>query len=219
MIDFTEEKQKLKALLIVADRENILAHNAVEQLEKQIASLTAEQTPLKQKVELMKMAVAILQQLVDTVATQNIARIETLVNMALASIFKDQDIAFKIVQEIKRNQVLYKIILIQNGVEGGINSFGGGPWGVVALVLKAVVLILGKRYPVLALDESLSYVSKEYIPQVSQFLHDLTKPLPEGLSLPILLVSHEPQFNEAADNILEATPAAEGSVKFLRRQQ
>jgi DNA repair exonuclease SbcCD ATPase subunit len=219
MIDFTQEKQKLKALLTVADRENILAHNAVEQLEKQLRSLTAEQTPLKNQVELMKMGAAFLQQLIDTVATDNINNIETLVNTALASIFKDQDIAFKIVQEIKRNQVLYKIILVHNGVEGGINSFGGGPWGVVALVLKAVVLILGKRYPVLALDESLSYVSKEYRESVSHFLHDLTKPYPAGLSLPILLVSHEPQFNEAADNILEATPAAEGSVKFLRRTQ
>ena len=216
MTDFTQEKQKLKALLTVADRENILAHNAVEQLEKQLRSLTAEQTPLKEKVILFKLAVAILQQLVDEVAGNNIKRIELLVNTALSSIFKDQSVEFKIVTSVKRNQVLYNIVLVQDGSEGGINSFGGGVWASVAVVLKAVILILSKRYPLLAFDESLAFVSANYREAVSQFLHNLTKPSPDGLGVPILMVTHDPEYASSADNTYQAYEV-EGGVSFRKK--
>lgn len=216
MTDFSQQKARLKEVLSKAERENILAQNEVSQLVQRIKGLETEQSILKHKVELYRMAITILQQLVDAVAVQNIKRTENLVNTALGSIFKDQNVQFRIDQDIKRNQVLYKIVISQDGVEGGLHSFGGGIFAVVAIILKALIIILAKRYPVLILDESLVFVSEQYISQVSSFLRDLTKPLPEGLGLPILLVSHQEGFNEGADQIIEATPGI-GGVKLTHK--
>jgi DNA repair exonuclease SbcCD ATPase subunit len=205
----------LKEVLSAAERANILAQHEVSQLRGKIKDLEADQALLRGKVELFRTAIDILQQLVDAVLTQNIKKVENLVNIGLSSIFKDQVIQFRVDQSIKRNQVLYNIVITQDGVEGGINSFGGGVFAVVAIVLKALVLTLSKKYPILVFDESLSFVSSDYRESVSKFLHDLTKPLPDGLGIPVLMITHDPELTCNADTVYQISSNGKG-VNFKR---
>lgn len=152
-------------------------------------------------VEHLMMAGKALQSIIERVSSSNIAQIESLVNDALEVIFFDQNIRFSIESSEKRGATAYTWTLTKDGIEGNINSFGGGVVAVPALVLKALSLVLSRKYPLLVLDESLSFVSAEYIPHVSQFLLQLSK----QLGVTVVLVTHQPQFSESADMVYRFT--------------
>lgn len=164
-------------------------------LSSEIKVLNTEQLELTNDMELMKMSSSIFQELVDIVSTKNIKRIETLVNTALATIFFDQVIEFRIKQDVKRNINVYKILLIKEGVEGSKDSYGGGPIAVVAFILKILCNILAGGYPLIVLDESLAFLSEKYIPNTSKFIKELS----ESFDLPVVLVTHQPLFSEFSD--------------------
>lgn len=213
---FTEQQARLSGLIASAEKADTIAKHEVSMIQGNVSTLAAEQKSLRESVELLRMASVILQKLVDDIAVANIRKVEELVNAALYSIFNDQSISFNINQSVKRGQVLYQLSVSQNGAEGGVNSFGGGVMSVIAVVLKAVILILSKRYPLLVFDESLAFVSAEYREAVSKFLCDLTKPSPNGLGLPVLMVTHDPEYSSHADQVYQAH-SIEGGISFKKK--
>lgn len=190
-------------------RRAVLDHQVLS-TQSNLDSALNRQDKLKEQTEDLKMAAVLLQELVDSVAAKNILRTEELVNSALSTIFTDMKLDFKIISEIKRNANSYRMVIVENGVEGNLNSFGGGVWAIVAFVLKVLFNILGKRHPMLAFDESLSFLSEKYIPNASAFIKDLSR----EFNMPILLVTHQPLFTQASDQIYTASSAGKKTVKF-----
>jgi hypothetical protein len=88
----------------------------------------------------------------------------------------DQDIALEIVDATSDH------VEIQLKGDQGENR---EPWAVIVFILKVIDLILGKHDPVLAVTE-VPFVSERYSSQLSHFIQDLAKPLPEGLSLRLI---------------------------------
>lgn len=188
----------------------VLEYRATE-LDKNIFSSTEKSSRMETELATMKVASALLQELVDQVSITNIARIEKLVNQALQTIFHDiEGLEFKIISEVKRNLIAYRLVLMKHGVEGGINSFGGGPWSVVAVILKILFCILAKRFPLLVLDESLSFLSEHYIESASSFLKEMSK----EFGIPILMVTHQPLFSENSDHIYQAKRVSSNETVF-----
>ena len=128
-------------------------------------------------------ASAWLQLLVTEINSENLAKVQYLVNQALLTVFFDQDLKFEFRTAIKRNQTIYSVCLIQDGIEGNLNSFGGGIWVIVAVVLKLVFNRLLNRYPIAIFDESLSFLADKYIPNAAYFLKEFSQ---DNLTLPIL---------------------------------
>lgn len=149
------------------------------------------------KIEILKMSSEVLQQLIEKVSKQNILKIEELVNRALANIFYDMKITIKIQAETKRNNTQYSIKIIQENRKGGVNSCGGGVVCVVSLILKFMFNILNKSFPIIAFDETLSFLYEGYIPYASQFIKEISK----EFSLPIFMSTHQVMFCENADNM------------------
>lgn len=157
---------------------------------------------LTEEVEILTMATKFLADLVDRVSVQNLRKLEDIVNNALRVIFHDQDFKFEIESQIRRGATSYSWTLSKDGIKGNINSFGGGAFAVISLILKILSQIISKKYPLLVLDESLSFVSKEYItPNLSQFLKELS----EQFETTILLVTHQPAFAEEADLVYKVS--------------
>lgn len=192
-----------------AKQQNILDHS-VATLQADLDKMAETQAKLKAHVENLKLAATVLQELVDAVSQRNLMRTEELVNSALATIFPDQEIRFRILSEVKRNTIQYRIAIVQDGVEGTVNSYGGGPVSVIALVLKVLFNVLAKRYPFLAFDESLSFLSEKYIDNASSFLKDISA----EFKMPILFVTHQPKLAAASHKIYEAAPNGKRTVKF-----
>lgn len=192
----TEVQTRLKDTIDTLNSSIIVLSHEHTTLTKDIEDTESYLISLKDEIKYHELASLCIQELVDMVSTNNINRIETLVNSALASIFYDQDIKFKIKQETKRNLNCYSFVTMKDGVEGSIHSFGGGIMAVEAMVLKILFNLLSKRYPLLILDESLSFVSERYIEGTSKFIKELS----EEFSLPIALVTHQQSFKENADN-------------------
>lgn len=214
MIDHASIKVQAAQSLEMLDRRLIIAKHERQQLSQEISSLKTSQEQIRQESDLLKLAITVTQQLIDTVSAANIKRVEDLVNSALKTIFHDLDLTFRIISEVKRNQVQNRIAIYQNGIEGGINSFGGGVLAVVALVLKVLFNLFAKRYPLIVLDESLAFLSDRYIPNASRFLKDLSL----EFGMPFLLVTHQPAFAEAADLTYEISSASSKTATFTLKR-
>lgn len=191
----TDISDLLDNKIIELERALAVSLSDVERLSNDYNSLIKESSTLRKDSEVHELAAVCVQNLVDTVSKNSIEKVENLVNSALRTIFFDQDIEFKIISEVKRNLTCYRIVTKKDGVEGSINSFAGGVMAVEAMVMKVLFNLLAKRFPFIVLDESLSFVSEKYIQNTSDFMKDLSK----QFNLPIVLVTHQPSFEEGAD--------------------
>jgi len=194
-MEVSQLKEKVESFLDeLKGQEAVLLHSINEENTK-IIGFNEFIEGATSRLELMAMAQSFLQKLVDLVSKKNIIRINELVNSALTTIFYDMDITFAIRQKIKRNMNTYMIIISKDGVEGNVNSFGGGVIAVVALVLKILFNLFSGSYPLIVLDESLSFLSDKYIKNASHFINELSK----EFNIPIILVTHQNLFSEHAE--------------------
>lgn len=166
----------------------------ISELKQEVEDCLKFQKDTFHTVEIMKMSSVVLQDLVDTVSTKNILKIESLVNSALLSIFWDMNLELKIEQTVKRNLNVYRITILKDGNRGTIRTNGGGIWSVVAAVMKLLCNVLLERYPFVMFDESLSMVADKYIPSTIKFI----KGLSESLSLAVGAITHKVSFIEGS---------------------
>ena len=184
----------------------------LNQLNQDISSYLKYKKDTFHTVEVMGMVSIILQDLIDTISTQNIRKIESLVNSALTSIFWDMDLALKIEQGVKRNVNIYKFTLLKNGNRGTINSNGGGIWSVVAAIIKILCNILLEKYPFLIFDEGLSGVSDKYVPSTIKFIKGLSK----SLAVDVCVITHKRSFIENSPTVYSIDFASEEDIIFAK---
>jgi ABC-type thiamine transport system ATPase subunit len=73
---------------------------------------------------------------------------------------------------------------------------------------------LAKRYPFLAIDESLAFLADKYVPNASTFIKDLSK----EFNMPIVMVTHNPLFTKSSDQTYIASAAGKRLVAFTRHE-
>lgn len=202
--DYPECRVRAAERLVELHRQIIIAQHQESAAQQQLFELRARETQLLSRAELLQQAIVVVQQLVDRVSAQNIARVESLVNSALRTIFVDLDVEFRLISEIKRNQNTYRIAFFRDGVEGSIHSIGGGVAAVASVVLKLLFNRFARRFPLLVLDETLAFLSAQYIPACSRFLRELSA----EFGMIFVLVTHQPRFAAAADLVYEIESAA-----------
>lgn len=190
--EFFEKKQKD---FNYAEFKEIECLNSIKEKENKLDILT-------KKIELHNIASSFIQSIIETVCDSNLRKIEKWVNLGLSTIFDDQVIEFKINKTISRNVNLYSFTILKDGVEGSVNSFGGGVLCVISLILKILFLELTKSYKLIVLDESLSFLSVKYIENCSKFLNTLV----DEFKITVILVTHQEKFMEFSNNIFEAKP-------------
>lgn len=188
-------EQTLKSL---SDKRAVLNHEK-ETTENLIKTMEQRRNSLIQENERLTLASKALQKLINETSIENLKRIEDICNLALSTVFSDQNIHFKIDTKVKRNTPVYELKLMQDGVEGSLNSFGGGPLSVCSVILKVMLNIMAKKYPFICLDETLSGLSVNYIPAMSRLLKDICR----EFDVTVLMVTHQEMFRENCDNVFE----------------
>lgn len=173
--------------------------NQKNQIEVDIRKKGEDCSSFRERLTHLHIAERVLQEVVEKVSKQNLAKIESFVDRALSLIFPDLNLSFKIEQDVKRGNNVYSFVILKDQIRGGVNSFGGGVIAVISVVLKILFNIVTKRFPLLVLDETISFLAVNYIPAMSDFLKTLAK----EFDLPIVLVTHQKEFAIAADQCYE----------------
>lgn len=131
----------------------------------------------------------------------NVGSMGELASSALKFVIEDQNLKFRIKQELKYNRLSMRFVLEEGGVENDpMGSFGGGAVHVSSLVLRVAVMTRLGMGNLLVLDESLNGLSPVYHPAMAEFL----KGLAEKTGINILLVTHQEDFLNNAHLAYEA---------------
>lgn len=152
--------------------------------------------------------------------------IEGLVTWGLQSVF-GENLAFRIVQGTRAGQATVEFLITSEytaGDEAGphhgapllvetpvMDARGGGVAAVTGFLLQLTMLLLtpgARRF--LALDESFAHVSAEYKPAVAAFVRDVCA----LAAFQVLMVTHDPEFEEAADAAYRLVLGSDGVTKI-----
>lgn len=173
------------------------------------AQRAAEVAALEQEVGLLGLTEAALIALLQQTSSANLQAIEALVTSGLQAIFEDLALTFHFdVDQTRGQQSLTPTIASHGIVEGPLlDSHGGGPAQVVALLLRLLTVHRLGLFPLVVLDESLNMVSDQYIDATTLFLQGLCA----RLGLTLLVVTHKRRFAEGATRAYEIRTGTDGA--------
>jgi ABC-type phosphate/phosphonate transport system ATPase subunit len=164
-----------------------------EQLDKsrgEITSLMTERDLLDKTEKLLKF-------LADKAAKKDLAKMDGLISYGLHKVFPDRDIKFlsEIVEYGKKLRIELKTLYKNNEVS---SDTMGSVSVIESFLLRLLCIVKLKKAKIILMDETFSAVDSAYIFNVSNLLSELSK----KLAINILLVTHNPGFEEAVDNSL-----------------
>ena len=192
----TNLETRLQTLVRSADRHRALR----DQSQAELTGIEEEIASLGVRIEVLEQVGALFRALLDKLVLGQVKAIENVVTEGLHNIFYDKQISLQteISQKYHKMSIdfLFKQISGTTTIVGKpLGSFGGGPSSIASFVLRLMMLLRFKRWPLMFLDETLSAVSDEYIEQTGTFLRQLTK----STGIDVLLVTHKHAFLEHSD--------------------
>lgn len=162
----------------------------------------AEIQHLTSKSAMLSMVGELFRALLDQLVVKQVRTIESVVTTGINTIFHDLGLAFEAQVGSRYNKVSVDFAFRQGPPEDPVSvrgspldSFGGGPSAVADFILRMMSILRLKRKPLMLLDESLAWVSDEYVDATGQFLAQLA----ESMQVDVLLVTHKQTFLEHAD--------------------
>lgn len=191
------------------------------QVQRELGLRTQEVESLTLKLDTLAKVGELFRALMDRLVLDHVRSIEGVVTEGLKTIFVDQDLTFEAEISHRYNKVAIDFCLRQDNqlmpIKGHpMEAFGGGPTSIASLILKVLAIRRLKKWPLLALDETLAAVSDEYIDQTGAFLRQLA----EKTGISILLVTHKPAFlDHAAIGYKGTEVLADDGTRHLRLQR
>ena len=156
---------------------------------------------VKEQLLVQEASIKVLREIIDIMSKEFIDSIVDLLTFALQTIIYDKDYSVKILLKESRNSKQAEIILVSKQEDGSIiespipDNCGGGTSAIVGLVLQIFFIQYFKLNKLLIMDEALSQISKEYIPNTMTFLKTLSK----ERGFKFLLVCHDPRIIKHSD--------------------
>ena len=186
--------EKINQLKNIIDRNTFLKDSLEEKKEKiqeDISTINNEASSLTElKDFLMTVSANYRDQLCNLFTS--------LVTEALTSIF-EKDIRFNIRLYSYRNEPAIDISVIEDNLEvDPQKSCGGGLNDVISFVIKIIFIYLKRSSKIIILDEPLKFLSRDYIEQSSNFIHEISK----RMNIQIILVSHKPDLEISCDKLI-----------------
>ncbi len=156
----------------------------------------------KAKVELLTKSLDVMKLCISKLSETHINHLNELVNSMLKQVFDDRDYEIEFVLSDTKNGKNLNIYLkdstdSEDPVITEIHDNGGGVQTVVGFILQVYFIIYFKQEPILFLDEQLSALSKEYIPNLCEFMDKLTK----EYGFIFIAVVHDERFKEYATSL------------------
>jgi ABC-type molybdenum transport system ATPase subunit/photorepair protein PhrA len=198
---FDEFKQQASRLLMYRD----LIRNQI-QSEKILIDKSHYNAELNQKSS------EIFKTWLEDLLENNVNSISDLVTSGLQSVVHDQNLVFKINQELKYNRLSMRFSIDNDGIEGDpLDSFGGGAVAFISFILRLAIMTRMKMGNLLLLDESLASLANYYVPMAADFMRQLS----EKTGINILMVTHNDEFVNYAHTAYEGSK--DSSLKLNKR--
>jgi hypothetical protein len=192
-----------------------------DQLQRELIAREKEVEDLAYKLDALTKVGELFRILMDQLVMDHVRSIENVITEGLHTIFTDQNLSFEAEVTQRYNKLAIDFYFRQNDqrteVKGHpLEGFGGGPASVASLILRVLALRRLKRWPLLALDETLGAVSDEYIDQTGLFLRQLAL----KTDIAILLITHKAAFlNHAMIGYKGSEVVTEDGMRHLQLQR
>jgi DNA repair exonuclease SbcCD ATPase subunit len=192
---------------VQAAREAATRKRAIrDQIARDLHARIDEVAALTLKTEKLAKVGELLRLLVDRLVSEQRKVVEGLVSEGLQTVFHDQDLGFEADVTQRAGRVEIDLFLRRGNdataVRGHpLESFGGGPTSITALILRVLVLRRLGRKPILLLDETLAAVSDEYVDATGRLLQRICA----SMGIDVVLVTHKQAFLEHADVAYQGT--------------
>ena len=149
-------------------------------------------------------------------------KIESLVTKGLQTIFEREDYRFAINMEVKRNVMTATPIVYSKfqGEDFGVEPMdgrGGGLCDVISFLLQLIVLLaFSHRFEkILICDETFKHVSRQFLPNVAEFLTYLN----DKTGIQMILVTHQNELADVAEKRFDVklNPKGETIIKEIKQ--
>ena len=192
--------ERLNELFLVAHRHKGLIDGIQQDIFRIRDDLNRKEKELQQLQVLhanMDWCYRYLDALVKSESNRFIKQLEELLNFGVKTIFDDRDYSVEIVTEENNRASIHLKYMDEDGnmISPDVrDSVGGGIKTVIAILLNIFFLFQYGITKLLILDEALSQLSSEYLPNLFGLLDELAKK--NGLKL--LLITHDDRMTEYA---------------------
>ena len=173
-----------------------------DRLASELVGKEKEVEGLRARIEVLLKVGELFRALLDLLVIKQVRVVESVVTEGLSTIFHDLNLRFEAQVVPRYNKVAVDFNFRQGSSEDPLairgrplDSFGGGPSAVADLILRMLTLLRLKKRPLLLLDETLGWVSDDYIDATGLFLQQLA----ESMGVDMLLVTHKQSFLDHAD--------------------
>lgn len=166
-----------------------------------IDDLTKSNEILKSNVTLLTQSLDVMKLCITKLSEGHINHLNDLVNSMLKQVFDDKDYKVDFQLNDNKNGKILNIVLNDRisddeVIVTDIHDNGGGLQTIVGFILQVYFIIYFNQEHILFLDESLSALSSEYIPNLIAFMGSLV----EKYNFIFVSVIHDKRF---IDNILD----------------
>lgn len=180
-------------------------------LEKELAASEIQLSEVRGESSDYSKCISLFQEWVSKIIDQNVNGISDLVSSGLSSVIDDQNIQFKITQELKNNKPIFKVLAVNGGREcDPVEGTGGGVASLISTIIRFTLTAKFGLSRLILLDETLSSLSNAYVPAAAAFLRELCK----EFDIDILMVTHNSDFINESDTSYEAIN--DGKLKLRR---
>jgi DNA repair exonuclease SbcCD ATPase subunit len=180
-------------------------HGEARSVQLRHEELLAEVVELSGEISIYEQTTILLNSIGEEKQYAAQEQIEQLVTRGLQTIF-DDSLSFHILQDVKAKRAEVSFIVrskLANGVvvdTDVMDARGGGLAATVGFLLRLTVMLLRtdtKADNVLVLDETFAHVSEEYLPALKEFIRKIV----DRTGVQIIMVTHQPAFEEVADKV------------------
>lgn len=196
-------------LKIKSDGENVDRY--VNMLQMSLSTSEVRMSEAMANSADIQKCIVLFQEWITSVVDRNIISLSDLVTNGLSHVVDDQDLQFKISQDVKGNKPVFRISMINSGRESDpVEGSGGGIATLISTIIRFSLTAKFGLSKLILFDETLSSLSNAYVPAAASFLRDLCK----EFNIDILMVTHNPDFISESDVSYEAIN--DGKLKLKR---
>ena len=183
-MEFIEIKEKLNTLKVKKQSNEELLKSRKQRLEE-----------IKTETEEVLKSISVCQNVATEVQKQLSVKIDTIVNLALATCFGDE-YTFKLNYVPARGKTEVEFLLLQNGKEiDPKEQNGGGLVDVLCFALRIAVFNISHTDDIMVFDEPFKFVSKGLREKVAEVVHTFS----ERLNIQIIEVTHVEELMDNSD--------------------
>lgn len=196
-------------LKIKSDGENVDRY--VNMLQMSLSTSEVRMSEAMANSADIQKCIMLFQEWITSVVDRNVISLSDLVTSGLSHVVDDQDLQFKISQDVKGNKPVFRISMINSGRESDpVEGSGGGIATLVSTIIRFSLTAKFGLSKLILFDETLSSLSNAYVPAAASFLRDLCR----EFNIDILMVTHNPDFISESDVSYEAIN--DGKLKLKR---